>query len=250
MTERSWQEGALILKEPPICKAGRAFKAGRTSPAPYAPTSEVTSKKCNRAGHLNHNPTTNCSYVGIINKRTIDLTVRSVKGVIMKTLKHLALAAALFLPLAAIPAQAGVGVTFVDAKKFTDANPHSYYKGGKDQDRALGALRTHIEEQAGKYLRPGQDLQIEVLGVDLAGRIDWWSGWYQDVRVLRDIDSPAIKVRYTLTENGRTLASGEERIIDMGYLRRINVWHGSERSLRYEKAMLSQWLRDRISKAN
>ena len=168
----------------------------------------------------------------------------------MKAFKTIAVMSALGLSLAApLSASAAVDVTFADPAKFTDATPDGF-GSDKARDRVLTQLRSHIEKQAARALKPGQDLKVEVLDVDLAGRVEWWNARFNDVRILRDIDSPAIKLRYTLTEGGRTLASGEERVTDLGYLWGSNPWIGSSQELRYEKAMLSDWLRKRIAPAS
>ena len=65
---------------------------------------------------------------------------------------------------------------------------------------------------------------------------------------MRDIDSPAIKLGYSPSENGTTLASSEEWMRDLGYLMGINVTLGSQDSLKYEKAMIGNWMRNRLAK--
>jgi hypothetical protein len=56
-----------------------------------------------------------------------------------------------------------------------------------------------------------------------------------------------MNVRYTLTQGGATIASGEETIRDMAYLMTGGSWLDSD-SLRYEKTMLDDWFRVRIAK--
>ncbi len=141
---------------------------------------------------------------------------------------------------------ASVDVTFTDPDKYIDAKPHE--RGTKERDAALVKLRQHLEKQSARFLKPDQKLQIEVLDIDLAGRVDWWNPQAYDIRVMRDIDSPSMKVRYTLTENGAVLASGEERISDLGYLQNITGTASSNDPLKYDKAMLTDWFRKRFAK--
>jgi len=162
----------------------------------------------------------------------------------MNIFKPLVLLAAFSLPLAT--AQAAVDVTFTNPEKYRDARPRGYV-GAKERDAMLVKLRQHLEKQGERVLKPGQDLKIEVLDVDLAGRVEWWNHYLHDVRIMRDIYAPAVKLRYTLTENGAVLASGEERVIDMGYLRGITSVAMSSDPLRYEKTMLTDWLRKRFA---
>ena len=166
----------------------------------------------------------------------------------MKTLKYLAAAAALAAPLAlSATAMAGVDVSFTTPEKFTDASPRGN-KNVRETQRVMDQLSQYITKQAARYLKPGQDLKIEVLDIDLAGRVEWWHTNLHDVRIMRDIDAPAMKLRYTLRENGTTLVSGEERLRDLGYLMGVNVATGSQDSLKYEKAMLGTWLRKSFAK--
>ena len=166
----------------------------------------------------------------------------------MKKLKALAVLAVLAAPVAApMTAMAGVDVTFTAPEKFTDASPRGN-KNARETQRAMDQLSQYMTKQATRYLKPGQDLKIEVLDIDLAGRVEWWRTIFYDVRLMRDIDSPAIKLRYSLSENGTTLASGEEWMRDLGYLMGINVTLGSQDSLKYEKAMIGTWMRNRLAK--
>jgi len=178
----------------------------------------------------------------------------------MNVIKHLFALGILVSPLAAAAAPgaaetnatesvtdavaAPVQVTFTNPEKFLDASPHRY--GAKERDATLQKLARHMEGQGARYLKPGQTLKIEVLNVDLAGRVEWWHANAHDLRIMRDIDSPSMKVRYSLEENGAVLASAEEWIADRMYLMGASVLRGSSDSLKYEKAMLNDWFRHRF----
>ncbi len=165
----------------------------------------------------------------------------------MRTLKSLTALAALAVSMAVSGiAQAAVEVTFTNADKYIDASSRGDFRGKADQ-AILDKLRRHLEREGERHLKPGQTLKIEVLDLDLAGRVEWWQINAHDVRFMRDIDSPSMKLRYTLSENGATLDSGEERIRDLGYLMGINMIN-SQDSLRYDKAMLTDWFRKRFTK--
>jgi len=166
----------------------------------------------------------------------------------MKTMKSFALLAALATALGApVAANAAVDVSFTNPDKFVDASPRGY-RSDKERNRVMDQIRQHLEKQGARYLKPSQSLQIEVLDIDLAGRVEWWRHNAHDIRIIRDIDSPSMKLRYTLSENGQTLATGEERVRDLGYLMGINVTLGSHDPLKYEKTMLNDWFRKRFAK--
>lgn len=140
-----------------------------------------------------------------------------------------------------------LSVVFVDPDKFTDA-AYSHPQG-TEQQRAevLRDIERHLRQLAERGLPAGDALRIEVLDIDLAG-------WFEpfrlrtgtDVRVLRDITWPRIKLRYTLTRGDRVIASAEERVADLNYLMTVNRYGSSDR-LRYEKAMLDDWFSRRIA---
>lgn len=142
--------------------------------------------------------------------------------------------------LASPPAQAAgtVSVSFVEPENFTDAGHWS-----PDRERHLRELEQFLQ-RLGQRLPDGQTLAIEVLDVDLAGEV--WPRSAREVRILRGgIDWPAITLRYALREGGKAVASGEERITDMGYLvgQRPRSTLGE---LPYEKRMLEDWFKQRF----
>jgi hypothetical protein len=142
--------------------------------------------------------------------------------------------------LASPPAQAAgtVEVRFVEPENFTDAGHWQ-----PDRDQNLRELEQFLQ-RLGTRLPDGQQLEVEVLDVDLAGEV--WPRSAREVRILRgSIDWPAIRLRYTLREGGRVTASGEERITDMSYLvgQRPRSTLGE---LPYEKRMLENWFKQRF----
>lgn len=144
----------------------------------------------------------------------------------------------------AAPARAGVVVTYVHPEAFSDANLRGGY-GEKARAPALDGIRQHLERLSQRTLKPDQNLTIEVLDLDLAGRIEPWHANAYDVRYMRDITWPRMTLRYMLVQNGVTLAQGEETISDMNYLMDASARLSSD-SLRYEKTMLDDWFRKRF----
>ncbi len=90
---------------------------------------------------------------------------------------------------------------------------------------------------------PGQELTIEILDVDLAGELRWRH--FGDVRILRPVTWPRIKLRYALTSDGLEVATGEELVSDRSYLMRPSTRRCHD-ALRFEKAMLDDWFRRRF----
>lgn len=152
----------------------------------------------------------------------------------MKTLIRTMALLGLFA-LGAGTASAGVTVKYIEADKFSDL-PFATW----DREEALRDLADYFTE-LGKNLPAGQDLAIEVTDIDLAGRDFPETPGPRELRILKGMaDWPIINLRYTLTENGKVIKSGEERLADMNYLQRINRLSDTE-SLRYEKRMIEEW---------
>lgn len=155
----------------------------------------------------------------------------------MNTLmRQLALAAALVF--AAGAASAGPAtVTFANPDDFADM-PREASK----REQVLAELSEHFSALAAR-LPAGQELKVEVLDLDLAGR-SWpgmWGG--RDLRVLEGgADWPHMKLRYTITQDGTVVKSGEESVQNMDYLWRLNRYSSGD-SLRYEKQMLDTWFK-------
>ncbi len=155
----------------------------------------------------------------------------------MRTSIH-SLAAALLATGAALTAGAAFAdatVTYIEPDKFIDM-PLSPV----DRERILKDLSEHIA-QLGKQLPAGQDVKIDVTDLDLAGRIEHGRRTGNEIRVLRgSADWPRMHVRYTLTQDGKVINSGEADLASMNYLHDMS-WYGSGESLRHEKQMIDEW---------
>lgn len=144
-------------------------------------------------------------------------------------------AAVIALGAVALPATAAVTVKFIEPEHYQDL-PFSPI----DRERILKDLGEHFVKLE-KLLPPGEDLQVEVVDLDMAGRLIPNFRASQDLRVLRGgADWPHMKLRYTLSANGRVISSGEEQLSDMAYLDRINRYSDGD-TLRYEKRMIDDW---------
>lgn len=152
----------------------------------------------------------------------------------MKPLFRQLALAGLFL-LSAGAASAAVTVTYIHPETFTDL-PFTPW----DREQTLKDLAAHLEK-LGKALPAGQDLKIDVLDVDLAGREEPAVRRAQEIRILRGgADWPHIHLRYTLESGGTVLKSGDEQLSDMMYMGRLTRY-GDGDMLRYEKRMLDDW---------
>jgi hypothetical protein len=129
---------------------------------------------------------------------------------------------------------ADVSVSYVKPEAFTDVpfNEH-------ERDLLLKQLTEHFVK-LGQQLPADAQLKVEVLDVDLAGRV-LPRRTLEDIRVLDGrADWPHMKLRYTLEQPGRAPRSGESDLSNMMYQERMNRYFSSE-ALRYEKQMIDDW---------
>jgi hypothetical protein len=141
---------------------------------------------------------------------------------------------------AAGSASAAVTVNYVEPDKFSDL-PFVPW----EREDTLKTFTEHFT-RLGNSLPPGQDLRIEVLDIDLAGRAIPSVRAGRDMRVLRgQADWPRMQFRYVIEQNGQVLKSGEAQLSSMNYLDQHTRYFDSE-PLRYEKQMIDDWFEKNI----
>lgn len=117
-------------------------------------------------------------------------------------------------------AQAAIDIYFTHPERYTDAGRHM---GDRVSEPVLQEIKEYLESLGERYLEPNQNLKIEILDIDLAGRYEpVHRGGASDVRILNDVTWPQIKVRYVLEQNSEVRVEKKESIRDMDYLRRPN----------------------------
>ena len=114
----------------------------------------------------------------------------------------LMLGAALVLPAAA---QAATTVTFVAPQTYRDGN---LSWGPVQQRLTLDGLERIIKRLAGEHLPAGYELDIAVLDLDLAGKVDPLRARTGELRVMRQDTWPSMKLAYTLRKGGRVVCGG------------------------------------------
>jgi hypothetical protein len=142
------------------------------------------------------------------------------------------------IPLTALPASAAVTVTYGNPDRFTDAGDRN-----NDPVKVMAALERHLKTLGERYLAPGEDVKIEVLDVDLAGRPRM--NLPTEIRVVNGkVDMPCIDLRYSLGSG----APRHERVCDPEFLRPLPVGYFGNDPLVYEKRMLDEWFQARFAK--
>lgn len=139
---------------------------------------------------------------------------------------------------------ASVNVIYANPDTFTDTG--AYRGPSRERERTLKDLADYLQTLGGKYLKPDETLKIEVLDLDLAGRVEPWHMGNTDIRIMRGGDWPSMTVRYTLTQNEAIISEREERIADMTYLMNPALTTNASDPLRFEKHMLEHWFSKRF----
>lgn len=168
----------------------------------------------------------------------------------MRRLLMPALAAAglsLAATAAAAPASA-LTLSFVDPEHYTDATYARAHGSERERLEVQRDLERHLRQLVERRLPTGRTLAVDVLDIDLAGHFEPFTfRSAADIRIVRDVTWPRLKLRYVLAEGDRVLARGEEAISDPAFMMSAGRYSGTDR-LRYEKALLDDWFERRISR--
>lgn len=140
--------------------------------------------------------------------------------------------------VAAVPSFAGVQVRFINPERYTDAGSF----GATSRDATIAEFRAYFKKLGQRFLRPGQNLTVDVLDIDLAGHYEPWRRSLSDVRIMRDVTPPSFRLRYALTEKGKLRRTGEDTLTDINYQMNVSARFSSDRYA-YEKALLDDWFR-------
>ncbi len=149
---------------------------------------------------------------------------------------------ALAIAATGLPAHAAgkLDLQFIAPEKYSDIGHGSY-----DRERNLKSLAAYLQTLVAQ-LPDGQTLKLDVLDIDLAGELRPRAT--QEVRVLRGtVDWPQMKLRYTLTQGGATLKSGEAQLSDLGYLDHLRGRESTYGDLAYDKRLLQDWFRNTLT---
>ena len=144
------------------------------------------------------------------------------------------------------PTNTHVEVIFDHPEKFTDVKDSSM-GSEKGRDNYLALFKEYLQERAPRHLSDGQTLTITFTDIDLAGDFEPWRGPdFSDVRIVKEIYPPRLNFAYKLVDaSGVVVKEGQEKLLEMGFQMTGSMIDAQD-SLRYEKAMLDNWLRDKL----
>lgn len=146
----------------------------------------------------------------------------------------------------ALPEAGPVSVHWADPARFSELR-HSLNRREAARGDWVAQLARYIRARAEAQLPPGQRLDVEILDVERAGEYEFAYGDATDVRVLRDIYPPRMRLLVRRTDaGGRVVEAGERRLADLAYLAMPQPMSDSD-PLRYEKRMIDRWLRSELA---
>lgn len=103
-------------------------------------------------------------------------------------------------------------------------------------------LGDYVSERVARALPPGQRADVQILDIQRAGQYEWWWARAEDVRVMRDIYPPRMRVQFVRYDaNGQVIAEGTQLFGDLAYLDGPQPLSTAD-SLRYEKRMIDRWV--------
>lgn len=145
----------------------------------------------------------------------------------------------------ALPALAHAGESVVKWNDFND------YRDVRASNQAKGSYHKSIAASFEKHMSKLAEqlpkdckLNVEFTDLDLAGDVRY--GGMEEIRVVKPIYFPRIKLNYSLTDNDGTVLSKDTdvELKDMGFMDKIKM--GREESLYYEKRLLTEWFGEQI----
>ena len=157
-----------------------------------------------------------------------------------KLMQQLAVAGACLLS-AGVALAGTARVTYQHPERFADM-PFSQW----EREEVLHSLTDHFDRLA-RHLPPDQQLQVEVLDLDMAGRLVPTMRAMRDVRLMHGgADWPRMDMRYAVVQGDQVLKSGQVKLADMAYLHRLSRYADGEH-LRYERRMIDDWFYKEIT---
>jgi len=159
-------------------------------------------------------------------------------------LRSVALAAALSATCVATALASGTAdVSFTQPERYADAGDTP-----AERDANLQVLAVELQSLAARLLPADQALKIEVLDVDLAGRLR--PTQRGNLRIQRNDNDPArITLRYTLSANGQVLRTSDAALTSLGK-RKPSGAFPQQQPLAEEKSLLDAWFKKEFGAAS
>ncbi|MEL0646697.1 DUF3016 domain-containing protein [Pseudoalteromonas agarivorans] len=158
----------------------------------------------------------------------------------MNSVEKIAMVMCLTLP---VFANAGESVVkWQDFKDYRDVRASNQGKSSYHKQ-----IKTQFEKHFSKLveqLPKDYKLNIEITDIDLAGDVRF--GGVDEIRVVKPIYFPRLKLNYSLTDKDGSVISeaNDVELKDMGFMDKIKM--GRDESFYYEKRLITEWFGEQI----
>src|SRR5579863_3823544 len=167
----------------------------------------------------------------------------------LRFLNSRSLLAATFFALAAAaptygsePLPTRVQVAWAPTDSLTEVKHNPMHRGWQRPNDWMKSLGDYLRKRADSVLPPGEQLEVTIDDIKLAGDFEPWRGpEAQDIRFMKDVYPPRVDLHYKLlASDGSTIREGSDKLRDMAYLMRTVPFENDP--LRFDKRMLDDWL--------
>ncbi|MDX1676565.1 DUF3016 domain-containing protein [Arsukibacterium sp.] len=164
--------------------------------------------------------------------------------IFMLTIFALAVSAPVFSNSQAVK----LDLNWQDIDKFTDIRAANDSRS-RFQERIKRNFGTFFQELA-QQLPEGYHWQVTITDIDLAGQVEHFvTDTGQAIRVIKEIHAPAIRFNHQLRDQyGEAVASGEERLRDIGFLSRLKPRNHTP-EFAFERQLLQDWFNNELQPA-
>jgi len=140
-----------------------------------------------------------------------------------------------------------VDVVYVAPEDFTDFKD-SYLSTEKGREWLEAELTAHLRREAQQYLAAGTRLEVKFLDINLAGDFEPQRGpQFDHIRVIREVYPPSAKLQFRVVDaSGKELAKGERSLRNLMFQVDMPMWNNDP--LKYDKALLTDWLRSEFGR--
>jgi hypothetical protein len=137
-----------------------------------------------------------------------------------------------------------IQVTWAPLDQLSETRNNPPNRGWLRPDQWMTSLSDRLRKTADRIVPAGQQLQVHVDDISLAGRLQpVYRPGQQDLRVMKESYWPWMNLHFVLlAADGTTIREGDAKLSDGSYLRRA-VASDPNDPLRYDKRMIDDWLR-------
>ena len=136
-----------------------------------------------------------------------------------------------------------VQVSWAPTDKLTEVRDNQMERGWLRPDDWMRSLDKEWRRAGEHSLPAGQQLQVTINDIKLAGSFEPWRRFdQQDIRIMKDIYPPHVDLHYKLlAADGSVIREGDAKLRDGAYLQ--HAIGSTTDPLRYDKRLINDWVR-------